>query len=79
MQKKQIFVLEWLASPFSRGSSWPSDQTLVSCIAGGFFTIWATKGSPHSAEVTYTLNLTGKVKVSSEYTWHFDSKYVYNF
>ena len=24
--------------PFSRGSSWPKDQTQVSCIAGGFFT-----------------------------------------
>ena len=29
----------WVAIPFSRGSSWPRDQTLVSCIAGGFFTI----------------------------------------
>ena len=27
--------------PFSRGSSWPRDQTKVFCIAGGFFTIWA--------------------------------------
>ena len=31
-----------LPFPFSRGSSWPRDQTLVSCIAGRFFTIWAT-------------------------------------
>ena len=28
---------------FSRGSSWPRDWTRVSCIAGGFVTIWATK------------------------------------
>ena len=28
--------------PFSRGSSQPRDQTQVSCIAGRFFTIWAT-------------------------------------
>ena len=28
--------------PFSRGSSQPSDQTQVSHIAGGFFTVWAT-------------------------------------
>ena len=27
----------------SRGSSQPRDQTQVSCIAGGFFTIWATR------------------------------------
>ena len=31
-----------LAIPFSRESSWPRDQTLV-CIAGRFFTIWATR------------------------------------
>ena len=32
--------------PFSRGSSWPRDQTQVSCIAGRFFTIWATREAP---------------------------------
>ena len=31
-------VLEWVAFPFSRRSSQPRDQTLVSHIAGGFFT-----------------------------------------
>ena len=29
--------------PFSRGFSWPKDKTQVSCIAGRFFIIWATK------------------------------------
>ena len=29
--------------PSSRGSSWPRDQTQVSCTAGRFFTIWATR------------------------------------
>ena len=29
-------ILEWVAYPFSRGSSWPRDWTRVSCIAGGF-------------------------------------------
>ena len=38
----QARILEWVANPFSRGSSWPRDQTPVSCITGGFFTIWAT-------------------------------------
>ena len=28
-----------VAIPFSRGSSLPRDQTQVSCMAGGFFTI----------------------------------------
>ena len=34
-------ILEWVAYPFSRGSSWPRNQTGVSCIADGFFTNWA--------------------------------------
>ena len=35
----QARMLEWVAMPFSRGSSRPRDQTLVSCIAGRFFTL----------------------------------------
>ena len=35
----QARILEWVAVPFSRGSSQPRDQTQVSCISGGFFTI----------------------------------------
>ena len=31
-------ILEWVAVPFSRGSSQPRDQTQVSRTAGGFFT-----------------------------------------
>ena len=39
----QARILEWVAIPFSRGSSSPRDRTRVSCIAGRFFTIWATR------------------------------------
>ena len=39
----QARILKWDALPFSRGSSWPKDPTLVSCIAGGFLTGWATR------------------------------------
>ena len=39
----QTRILEWVAFPFSRGSSQPRDQTQVSRIAGGFFTSWATR------------------------------------
>ena len=39
----QARTLEWGAFPFSRGSSQPRDRTQVSCIAGGFFTSWATR------------------------------------
>ena len=47
----QARILEWVAMPSSRGSSWPRDRTQVSCIAGGFFTVWATKEAQYlSAE-----------------------------
>ena len=35
--------LEWLAISFSRGSSPSRDQICISCIAGRFFTDWATR------------------------------------
>jgi len=34
----QVRILEWVAIPFSRGSSQPRDQTQISNIAGRFFT-----------------------------------------
>ena len=36
-------IQEWVAYPFSRGSSWPRNRTGVSHFAGGFFTSWATR------------------------------------
>ena len=39
----QARILEWVAVPFSRGSSQPKDRTQVFCIAGGFFTVWAAR------------------------------------
>ena len=41
----QARILEWVAMPSSRGSSQPGDWTQVSCISGGFFTVWATRGA----------------------------------
>ena len=38
----QAEMLEWEVIFFPRGSSWPRDQTQVSCISGQFFTIWDT-------------------------------------
>ena len=39
-------MLEWVAYPFSRGPSWPRNQTRVSCIAGRFLISWATREDP---------------------------------
>ena len=36
-------ILEWVAYPFSRGTSWSRNRTGVFCTAGGFFTTWATR------------------------------------
>ena len=36
-------ILEWVAYPFSSGSSQPRNWTGVFCIAGGFFTNWAMR------------------------------------
>ena len=36
-------ILEWVAYPFSSGSSLSRNWTRVSCIAGRFFTKWAKK------------------------------------
>ena len=39
----QARILEWVAFPFSSGSSQPGNWSRVSCIAGGFFTSWLTR------------------------------------
>ena len=39
----QARILECIAIPFFRGSSWSRNETGVSCIARGFFTSWATR------------------------------------
>ena len=42
----QARILEWVASPFSRAYSWPRDWSLVSCIVGKLFAVWATREAP---------------------------------
>ena len=42
----QARILEWVAFPFSKGSSWPRNWTRVSCVAGRFFTNWAIREAP---------------------------------
>ena len=39
----QARILEWVSSPFSRGSSQRRDQTRILCAAGRFFSSWATR------------------------------------
>ena len=58
----QARILWWVNMHFSRGSSRPKDWTLVSCIAGRFFTVWATT----EALVLYCKLI--KVEISSRYS-----------
>ena len=39
----QTRIVQWVTIPFSRGFSQTRNQTQVSCIAGRFFTSWATR------------------------------------
>ena len=49
----QARIPEWVAFPFSRGSSQPRDRTQVSHIAGRFFTSWATREAHDKEEEKY--------------------------
>ena len=51
-------LLEWVVYPFSRGSSWLRNRTRISCIAGGFFTCWATRSMHLQLKVFTTHCLT---------------------
>ena len=52
-----LFPLEWVAHPFSRGSSLPRNRTWVSCIAGGFFTSWAIREAQPTLSLLFTYNI----------------------
>ena len=43
----QARILEWVASPFSRGPFQSRDQTWVSCTTDRFFTTWAIWEAPN--------------------------------
>ena len=49
----QARIVEWVTMPSSRGFSWPRDQMRVSCTAGIFFTLWATREAPLSLHAPY--------------------------
>ena len=48
----QARILEWVAFPFSSGSSRHTNWTRVSCIVGWFFTNWAIREAERSAYPT---------------------------
>ena len=52
----QARILEWVAVPFSRGSSQPTDQTRGSCIAGGFSTTEKPREQSRGGIFPYPVN-----------------------
>ena len=53
----QARILEWVAFPFSRGSSQPRYWTQVSHLAGRFFTSWATREVPCNGQGSLIMKL----------------------
>ena len=63
----QAGILEWVAFPFSKGSSQSRDQTQVSQIAGGFFTA-EPQGKPKNTGVG-NLSLLQQIFLTQELNW----------
>ena len=64
----QARVLEWIAMSFSRGPSWPSNWTSVSCISGRRFNAEPTE-SPDHVQFTWIMDLI--VQVPMQYLLFF--------
>ena len=62
----QARILEWVAIPFSRGSSRARDGTWVLLHADGFFTVWATNW----AHWERLRELFLKANIPRVYSWH---------
>ena len=69
----QSRILEWVTISFSRGSSWPMDQSSISCITRRFFTIWATREVLHLAKLDHCeerdIFLISKLKIPKKVLW----------
>ena len=65
----QARIQEWVAIASSKGSSWPRDQTQVSCIVGRFFTLWAIRAAPRWSPRTLP-NVMGNDYYFYFFRWH---------
>ena len=74
-------ILGWVAYPFSSGSFQPRDRAGVSCIAGGFFTRWATREAPKSLCLSiYKFILQGVTSITSNvFFFKKNAIYLFNF
>ena len=66
----QARILEWVAMPFPRGSSQSKDQTWISCIEGGFFTVWATReDNILTVIIWFYYSYCSKIKIDFKTDW----------
>ena len=61
-------ILKWVAYPFSRETSQPTNWTGAPCIAGGFFTSWATREAHTPSYPRLTIKLSQRPLGSVEYS-----------
>ena len=63
----QARMLDWVAIPFCRGSSWPRDRTHISCIASRFFTT-ESRGKPKGGqqEIKFKASKQREIRVSHQ-------------
>ena len=72
----QARIPEWVAIPFSRGSSQPRDWTQVSCMAGRFSISWDIRGACCSPLGHRVLDMTeglNRTELKADYYPHFSS------
>ena len=82
----QARILQWVAISFSRVSSWPRDQTRVSCITGRFFTTeplrkptsreripWATHEYSQKLSKNFNWIALNKHETWPQFSWTFSS------
>ena len=67
-------ILEWVATPSSRGPSQLRDRTQVSRNPGRFFTVWATREALRTpSAVTNANNVSSYFLFSDHYSFYFSS------
>ena len=75
----QARVLEWVAISFSRGSSQSRNWTQISCIAGRFFTIWATREAHGGQRNWKSSSISPRLLLVKSLAWRGDVSYVFCF
>ena len=68
-------IIEWVAYPFSSGSSWPCNQTKVSCIWGRFFFNWAIREPQISWRMGHIYGLSERNTWNNRQIWHWSTEW----